>query len=388
MNKRILSLMLCFAMLAAMMAIAVPMSAAADGEENKVSIELPYKLNVEKTGEMDPPEETFRFAIGDFGAPNEHTIVRDTIDTDGERSYDGMFVFTIDQSFCGNLSEGFVFSQVKGYAEGWTYDETRYYAMPIFADNYDKVVGWTFFKLDGDERLSQENMVEELAFTNSYAANKPPEVDVSIELPYKLNVEKTGEMDPPEETFRFAIGDFGAPNEHTIVRDTIDTDGERSYDGMFVFTIDQSFCGNLSEGFVFSQVKGYAEGWTYDETRYYAMPIFADNYDKVVGWTFFKLDGDERLSQENMVEELILTNSYYAMKPVVPPSDPETPPAPQKPEAFTDPETPPAPRKPESPKTSDGGMMGLWLALLFVSGISLAGTTLYSRKKEQMTDNI
>ena len=213
------------------------------------------------------------------------------------------------------------------------------------------------------------------------AAADGEENKVSIELPYKLNVEKTGEMDPPEETFRFAIGDFGAPNEHTIVRDTIDTDGERSYDGMFVFTIDQSFCGNLSEGFVFSQVKGYAEGWTYDETRYYAMPIFADNYDKVVGWTFFKLDGDERLSQENMVEELILTNSYYAMKPVVPPSDPETPPAPQKPEAFTDPETPPAPRKPESPKTSDDGMMGLWLALLFVSGISLAGTTLYSRKK-------
>ena len=82
-----------------------------------------------------------------------------------------------------------------------------------------------------------------------------------------------------------------------------------------------------------------------------------------------------------MVEELAFTNSYYAMKPVVPPSDPETPPAPQKPETFTDPETPPAPRKPESPKTSDGGMMELWLALLFVSGISLAGTTLYSRKK-------
>ena len=381
MNKRILSLMLCFAMLAAMMAIAAPMSAAADGEENKVSIELPYKLNVEKTGEMDPPEETFRFAIGDFGAPNEHTIVRDTIETDGERSYDGMFVFTIDRSFCGNLSEGFAFNQVKGEAEGWTYDETRYYAIPNFADNYDKVAGWTFFKPDGDERPGQENMVEGIAFTNSYAANKPPEEKVSIELPYRLNVEKTGEMDPPKETFKFAIGDFGAPNEHTIVRDTIETDGERSYDGMFVFTIDRSFCGNLSEGFAFNQVKGEAEGWTYDETRYYAIPNFADNYDKVAGWTFFKLDGDERPGQENMVEELAFTNSYYAMKPVVPPSDPETPPAPQKPETFTNPETPPAPRKPESPKTSDGGMMELWLALLFVSGISLAGTTLYSRKK-------
>ena len=32
-------------------------------------------------------------------------------------------------------------------------------------------------------------------------------------------------------------------------------------------------------------------------------------------------------------------------------------------------------------KTGDSSMTGLWIALLFVSGASLTGTALYSRKK-------
>ena len=45
------------------------------------------------------------------------------------------------------------------------------------------------------------------------------------------------------------------------------------------------------------------------------------------------------------------------------------------------PETPPAPQKPEPPKTGDSSMMGLWVALLLVSGAAMTGTVLYSRKK-------
>ena len=120
MKKRIMSLVLCFVMLVAMTAIAAPLSTTADGEENTVSIELPYRLTVKKTGEMDPGMETFKFSIGDFGAQSEYTVVKDTIETYGEMTYNGTYTFTIDRSLCGNLSEGFVFRQVKGDAEGWT----------------------------------------------------------------------------------------------------------------------------------------------------------------------------------------------------------------------------------------------------------------------------
>ena len=193
--------------------------------------------------------------------------------------------------------------------------------------------------------------------------------NIRIEVPFKLTVKKTGEMDPGKETFKFALERFGATTEYTVVQDTVETDGEKTYDGKFVFTISANQAGNLSEGFVIRQVKGNAEGWTYDETKFYAMPMFADTYTNVAGWRFLKYDENTELDYNNPIEEIGFTNSYNAKKPV-------TPPAPQKPESPK-PESP----KTESPKTGDSNMAGLWIALLFVSTASLTGTTLYSRKR-------
>ena len=182
--------------------------------------------------------------------------------------------------------------------------------------------------------------------------------NIRIEVPFKLTVKKTGEMDPGKETFKFALEKFGATTEYTVVQDTVETEGEKTYDGKFVFTISANQAGNLSEGFVIRQVKGNAEGWTYDETKFYAIPMFADTYTNVAGWRFLKYDENAELDYNNPIEEIGFTNSYNAKKPV-------TPPAPQ----------------PESPKTGDSNMAGLWIALLFVSAASLTGTTLYSRKR-------
>ena len=103
---------------------------------------------------------------------------------------------------------------------------------------------------------------------------------------------------------------------------------------------------------------------------FYAMPLFADSYDSVRGWAFFKFDEKGELEYNDPMEEIGFTNSFNAKKPV-------TPPAPQKPD------TPPAPQKPESPKTGDGSMMGLSVALAIVSGAALMGTALYSRRKSR-----
>ena len=183
--------------------------------------------------------------------------------------------------------------------------------------------------------------------------------NIRIEVPFKLDVKKTGEMDSGKETFKFALEKFGATTEYTVVQDTVETEGEKTYDGKFVFTISANQAGNLSEGFVIRQVKGNAEGWTYDETKFYATPMFADTYTNVAGWRFLKYDENAEPDYNNPIEEIGFTNSYNAKKPV----------------------TPPAPQKTESPKTGDSSMAGLWIALLFVSAASLTGTTLYSRKK-------
>ncbi len=191
---------------------------------------------------------------------------------------------------------------------------------------------------------------------------------VRVEVPFKLTVKKTGEMTPGQETFHFVIEEFGAPTIYTLVQDTVETNGEKTYEGKFIFTLSEDLAGNLSEGFVIRQVKGNADGWTYDETKFYAIPVFADSYESIRDWSFLKFDQNNEMEYNNPLEEIGFTNSYSAKKPV-------TPPATQKPV------TPPATQNPEAPKAGDNSMKALWITLLLVSAASLTGITLYSRKK-------
>lgn len=181
---------------------------------------------------------------------------------------------------------------------------------------------------------------------------------IRIEVPFKLTVKKTGEMAPGQETFKFAVEKFGAPTTYTVVQDTVETNGEKTYEGKFIFTIRDDQAGNLSEGFVIRQVKGNTAGWTYDETMFYAVPVFVDSYESVGAWSFFKFDQNNELDYNNPLREIGFTNSFNAKMPVTPPA-------------------------PETPKTGDGSMMGLSIALVIVSGAALMGTALYSRRKSR-----
>lgn len=175
---------------------------------------------------------------------------------------------------------------------------------------------------------------------------------IRIEVPFKLTVKKTGEMAPGQETFKFAVEEFGAPTTYTVVQDTVETNGEKTYEGKFIFTIRDDEAGNLSEGFVIRQVKGNAAGWTYDETKFYATPVFVDSYESVRGWSFLKFDENGELGRNDPIQEIGFTNSFNA-------------------------------KMPETPKTGDGSMMGLSIALVIVSGAALMGTALYSRRKSR-----
>ena len=180
--------------------------------------------------------------------------------------------------------------------------------------------------------------------------------DIKIEVPFKLTVKKTGKMDPGKETFKFVVERFGAPVEYVLVQDTVETNGEKTYEGKFIFTIGANQAGNLSEGFVIRQVKGNAEGWTYDETKFYAIPGFADTYTNIVGWRFLKYDVNAELDSNNPIDEIGFTNSYNANAPVSPPDT-------------------------EPPQTGDTSSLMLWIALLFISGGVLTGVTVFDKRK-------
>ena len=161
-------------------------------------------------------------------------------------------------------------------------------------------------------------------------------------------------MDPGKEVFKFVVENFGAPTEYVLVQDTVETEGEKTYEGKLIFTIDKYDAGNLSEGFVIRQVKGDAKGWTYDETKFYAIPIFVDSYTNVGGWTFCSIDENDELDHNNPLDGIGFTNSYNAEKPV----------------------TPDAP-----PKTGGSSKTILWIGLVTIAGAVLVGSSLYFFKK-------
>ena len=188
---------------------------------------------------------------------------------------------------------------------------------------------------------------------------------IRVELPFKLTVEKTGELDPGKEIFKFMAEEFGAPVEYELITSTLETNGAKTYDGIFIFTIMEGDAGNLSEGFVFRQVKGDAEGWTYDETKFYAVPIYNENGDGVEFWNIYYLDEEGMPDEDNRPNGVSFTNSYNAKKPALPsePSEPSTP------------------DDSSTPQTGDNGNLALWIVLLIASG-SATGITLFSKKRK------
>lgn len=247
-------------------------------------------------------------------------------------------------------------------------------------DNHDFITtAWGYNEADGHAHVCSRNAAHhdevrphtpdhEGGATYDYAVKctecgrvlEPQRVhgSIRVEVPFKLTVKKTGEMAPGQETFKFAVEKFGAPTTYTVVQDTVETNGEKTYEGKFIFTIRDDQAGNLSEGFVIRQVKGNAAGWTYDETKFYAIPLFVDSYESVGGWSFRKFDQNNELDYNNPIQEIGFTNSFNAKMPVTPPA-------------------------PETPKTGDSSMMGLSIALVIVSGAALMGTALYSRRKSR-----
>ena len=221
---------------------------------------------------------------------------------------------------------------------------------------------------------------------------------IRVEVPFKLIVKKTGEMDPAKESFQFMIEPFGTTVKTTIVKDTITTDGEKTYEGSFVFTCKERDARLIAEGFTLSQIKGTAEGWKYDEAKFYVMPMFVDNYDSIDGWRFFQVSDKENLDTNNPLEEIIFTNSYNMKKQsevVTPPETTKPTETPKPAETIKPAETakpdqtakPVDTKKPvdsngkKAPKTADNGMMALWFTL-FLAGSAVAGTTIISKKRK------
>ena len=182
-----------------------------------------------------------------------------------------------------------------------------------------------------------------------------PDVDVTVTIPFSMTVKKTGEAAPGKENFQLAFAGMmtdGLKDFVTIVNDTIETNGEKIYTGDFVFTVKASKLRYISDGIHLTQVKGSAEGWTYDETLYY---VTLDIEDETVSLRDVSImgEGDEFIPldpKEDGSPLVAFTNSYNASLP-----------------------TPPV-------KTGDAGIT-LWVSLAALSGLVMLAIPELKKRK-------
>ena len=228
--------------------------------------------------------------------------------------------------------------------------------------------------------------------------------EYTIDLPVSLIVKLTGDEKPAKETFKFEIYDLGCKDaKFEIVNDTVAVENlEFNEEGLAfpggtlkIKAVGEEQLSNLTEGFSVRMVKGSTKGWTYASEQWRIEPIFQNDALDVGISVKEIVDGEisevyangmsfavsyEAVSEPGPINPGPINPGPINPGPIDPgPIDPDpTEPGTTEP----DPTDPGEPANPQPPETGDNSMMGLWTALLFVSGAGVVGITIYGRKKK------
>ena len=265
----------------------------------------------------------YKIAAADFTGTDED----DWVEMASDETFTTGYYYSVDMYF--NPNEGYKMSEsATGTVNGMPHDDT-------YGELYE-----------GDSAAYLCGLFEPLT------------VEYTIDLPFSLAVKLTGDEKPAKETFKFEIYDLGVEDaEFEIVKDSVtveniafDENGVAFIEGIIKIKVTgKEQLSNLTEGFSVRMVKGSTKGWTYASEQWRIEPFFEnDALDLKIA---VKEIVDGEISEE-YANGMSFSVSY---------------------EAVTEPET---------PKTGDSSMMVLWIALLFVSGVGVVGTTIYSRKKK------
>ena len=265
----------------------------------------------------------YKIAAADFTGTDED----DWVEMASDETFTTGYYYSVDMYF--NPNEGYKMSEsATGTVNGMPHDDT-------YGELYE-----------GDSAAYLCGLFEPLT------------VEYTIDLPFSLAVKLTGDEKPAKETFKFEIYDLGVEDaEFEIVKDSVtveniafDENGVAFIEGIIKIKVTgEEQLSNLTEGFSVRMVKGSTKGWTYASEQWRIEPFFEnDALDLKIA---VKEIVDGEISEE-YANGMSFSVSY---------------------EAVTEPET---------PQTGDSSMMVLWIALLFVSGVGVVGTTIYSRKKK------
>lgn len=275
----------------------------------------------------------YKIAAADFTGTDED----DWVEMASDETFTTGYYYSVDMYF--NPNDGYKMSEsATGTVNGMPHDDT-------YGELYE-----------GDSAAYLCGLFEPLA------------VEYTIDLPFSLAVKLTGDEKPAKETFKFEIHDLGCEDaEFEILNDSItaeniafDENGVAFIEGSLKIKVtgEDQLC-NLTEGFSVRMVKGSTKGWTYASEQW-RIELFFENDALDFGIAVKEIvDGE--------ISEVYANGMSFAVSY----------------EAVSEPDpTDPTPENPDSPQTGDNSMMGLWIALLFVSGAGVVGTTIYSRKKK------
>ncbi|MDO4474646.1 MAG: hypothetical protein Q4B75_08350 [Eubacteriales bacterium] len=204
---------------------------------------------------------------------------------------------------------------------------------------------------------------------------------ITVTIPYTTTVALGGVGEPGETTFELELIDGwgkAKTDDNVTVTAAVTTDGAGDYSGTMTITgPERTLWDLLSEDAFVRQVNAGEAGWNYDDTVWglYTSEIAA--YSTADSAEFIVLTMPASVSDEGSYiidwdsidwenpepTEMTFTNTYT--KTVTEPTELT------KPTGLT----------PTTPATGDNSHMALWLALLFVSGAGVIGTTVYSKKK-------
>lgn len=128
---------------------------------------------------------------------------------------------------------------------------------------------------------------------------------ITVYIPVTKVVEQTGFKAPGAETFTFEVFGFENSNqiEWSYVSNTVETNGVGTYEeDIIIETEDESL---VYEPFFIKETKGTKEGWTYSEAVYKVIPVFENN--DFVGFEFEIEENGDPVTYD----EAVFVNSYY-----------------------------------------------------------------------------
>ena len=203
---------------------------------------------------------------------------------------------------------------------------------------------------------------------------------VKVEIPFTVTVKQGGNVAPGKQTFELEIFEIlnRNANEYSGVTVTasVETNGKGDYTAKLVIKgSEEQVNAMICEGFYVREKNTGIANWEYSDAVWYVNPNINGGYDICPAVLKTSDNGDYyEPDMENAAEKMTFVNTYTENKTVTPE---DTKPEDTKPEDTK-------PEDTKSPQTGDNSNMIPWIALLFVSGGVLAGTTLYSRKRKSV----